>query len=82
MNLSDWIGFTGVAILLIAFLLNLLKRLSTDSPPYILMNMIGAGLACVASIMINYIPFIILEAAWTLVSVVTLIRIISSKKTI
>jgi hypothetical protein len=81
MNLSDWIGFTGVTILLIAFLLNLLKKISANSLTYILMNISGAGLACLASVMINYIPFIILEAAWTLVSVVTLIRTIAGKKT-
>ena len=81
MNLSDWIGFAGVTILLIAFLLNLLKKISANSLLYIIMNMGGAGLACLASVMINYIPFIILEGAWTLVSAVTLIRVLVSKKT-
>ena len=81
MNLSDWIGFSGVTILLIAFLLNLLNKISANSLAYVVMNMVGAGLACAASVMINYIPFIILEGAWTLVSVITLVRIILSKKT-
>ena len=81
MNLSDWIGFTGVTTLLIAYLLNLLKKISANNLLYIIMNIVGAGLACLASVMINYIPFIILEGAWTLVSVVTLIRAISGKKT-
>lgn len=80
MNLSDWIGFTGVTILLIAFLLNLLKKVTANSLFYIAMNIVGAGLACLASVMINYIPFIILEGAWTLVSVVSLVRAISGKK--
>jgi hypothetical protein len=80
MNLSDWIGFTGVTILLIAFLLNLLKKLSANSLGYIIMNVVGAGLACLASVMINYIPFIILEGAWTLVSVITLAKVISGKE--
>ena len=74
MNLSDWIGFTGVAILLLAFLLNLLKKIQANSLPYILMNIIGAGLSCLASWMIHYIPFVILEAAWTVVSIFALIR--------
>ena len=72
-NLSDWIGFTGVAILLLAFLLNLLKKIASNSLPYILMNVIGAGLACVASWLINYMPFVVLEATWTAVSVFALI---------
>ena len=73
LNLNDWIGFTGVAILLLAFLLNLLKKISSNSLSYILMNIIGAGLACLASWLIHYIPFVILEGVWTLVSVLALV---------
>jgi len=80
MNLSDWIGFIGVSILLLAFLLNLLKIISQDSHTYILLNLFGAGLACIASILIEYVPFIILEGAWTLVSLMSWIRLILSRK--
>jgi hypothetical protein len=80
MDFADWIGFIGVSILLLAFLLNLLKKISQDSHTYILLNLIGAGLACIASILIEYIPFILLEGAWTFVSLMSLIRLISSKK--
>ncbi len=73
-NLNDCIGFTGVAILLLAFLLNLLKKITSNSLPYIVMNIIGAGLACLASCLIGYIPFVILEATWTIVSVIALIN--------
>lgn len=71
--LSDWIGFIGVAILLIAFLLNLFNKIDRNSPAYIIMNITGAALACLASWMIAYIPFVILEATWTAVSVIALI---------
>jgi hypothetical protein len=71
-NINDIIGFIGVFILLIAFLLNLAGRLSQKSIGYILLNIIGAGLACLASVLINYIPFIILEGTWTLVSLIAL----------
>jgi hypothetical protein len=73
MNINDLIGFTGVAILLLAFLLNLLKKITSNSLPYIIMNIIGAGLACLASWLIGYIPFVILEAVWMAVSVFALI---------
>jgi len=79
MNFADWIGFIGVSILLLAFLLSLSKKISQDSHPYILLNIMGAGLACIASVLIDYIPFIILESAWTLVSLVSWIRLIRSK---
>lgn len=79
MNLSDWIGFIGVSILLFAFFLNLSNKLQKDSLSYITMNIIGAGIACFASIMINYIPFVVLEGCWTIVSVYALINILRKK---
>lgn len=79
LNLNDWIGFTGVTILLLAFLLNLAKKISSNSLSYILMNMIGAGLACLASWLINYIPFVILEGSWTMVSLIALFNYVRKK---
>jgi hypothetical protein len=73
-SLADIIGSVGVFILLLAFVLNLLNKISRESISYILMNVIGAGLACYASYLINYIPFIILEAVWTLVSLIALLN--------
>ena len=74
MTTDDIIGFTGVFFLLVAFLLNLLGRLSQKSPGYIVLNILGAGLACLASVLIEYLPFIILEGTWTLVSVFALVN--------
>lgn len=74
MTLADSIGFVGVTILLIAFFLNLKSIISKDSPSYLLLNIIGAGLACFASILISYLPFIILEGCWTIVSAIGLLN--------
>jgi hypothetical protein len=79
MKLSDWIGFIGVSILLIAFFLNLSNKLHKDSLSYITMNIIGAGIACFASVMINYLPFVVLEGCWTIVSVYALINVLKKK---
>ena len=73
-SIADLIGSAGVFILLLAFVLNLLNKISRDSLIYILMNIIGAALACYASYLINYIPFIILEGVWTVVSLIALVR--------
>jgi hypothetical protein len=75
MTAADWIGSIGVSILLVAFLLNLLKKIAQDSLSYVVMNLIGALLAGLASWMINYTPFIILEAVWVLVSMMSLVSI-------
>jgi hypothetical protein len=34
MTVADWIGSIGVSILLVAFLLNLLKKIAQDSVSY------------------------------------------------
>ena len=73
----DWI--IGVTILLVAFFLNLRNVIEKDSLAYILMNLVGAAIACAASILLNYIPFIILEGCWTLVSLYGLITYLKTK---
>ncbi len=81
MTITDWIGFFGVTILLVAFFLNLIGKITTKSFTYILLNFVGAGIACLASVMLNYLPFIILEGAWTLVSFFSLMKLALTKKT-
>ncbi len=81
MTTTDIIGFVGVAILLIAYFLNLNNKLEKDSLLYLLLNCIGAGLACLASVLMNYLPFIILEGCWTLVSAFGIIKLITRNPT-
>lgn len=68
MSMTDWIGFIGVTILLIAYFLNLNNKLKKESLIYLFLNFTGAGIACFASVLLQYLPFIILEGCWTLVS--------------
>ncbi|MBG6111367.1 hypothetical protein IWX84_002251 [Flavobacterium sp. CG_9.10] len=68
MSVTDWIGFIGVTILLVAYFLNLNDTIKKESLIYLFLNFIGAGIACFASVLLNYLPFIILEGSWTLVS--------------
>ncbi|OQP67204.1 hypothetical protein A3860_02250 [Niastella vici] len=74
LTINDWIGFIGVFGMLLAYLMNLFGKISKDSLIYILLNMFGGGLSCMASWLINYLPFVVLEGTWTLVSLVALIR--------
>ncbi len=76
MNFSEALGSFGVSILLIAFVLNLLKIIRTDSLIYGLLNFAGAGIACIASYLIPYFPFVILEGVWTVLSVVAIVKIL------
>ena len=38
------------------------------------MNAAGAGLACWASYLLGFFPFVVLEGIWSLVAVVALVR--------
>jgi len=80
LSVNDYIGFAGVFILLIAFLFNLTGKWGKDGLPYILLNVLGAGLACFASYLIHYLPFVILEGTWTLVSAAALIKYLSNSR--
>ncbi|MEJ7766552.1 MAG: hypothetical protein WKF89_01985 [Chitinophagaceae bacterium] len=72
MTPTDFIGFIGISILLIAYFLHLTNYINKDSFSYLFMNFIGAGTACYASVLLDYLPFVILEASWTLVSAIGL----------
>lgn len=74
MNSTDWIGFIGVFQILLAFILNVTGKLNKRSLAYILLNLIGAAMACLASVLMNYLPFIILEGVWSMVSILALIN--------
>jgi hypothetical protein len=43
------------------------------------LNFSGAGIACFASFLIDYIPFIILEGAWSAISFVALTKNLTTK---
>jgi hypothetical protein len=77
MNYHDFIGSLGVGLILLAYFLNTFSFIPKEGNYFFVMNIAGAALACYASILINYVPFIVLEAIWTLVSVAGLIRLIS-----
>lgn len=74
MNNIDWIGFIGILQILLAYILNVIGKIKSDDLAFILLNLVGASMACLASILMEYFPFIILEGVWTIVSLVSLIK--------
>jgi hypothetical protein len=71
---ADAVGSVGVALLLLAFFLNVFGWLARDATAYQLMNLAGAALAGWASWMIGYLPFVVLEATWAAVALAALVR--------
>ena len=74
MNAVDWIGFIGVFQILLAYMLNVMGKVSHKDLSFILLNLIGAAMACLSSILLNYVPFIILEGVWTFISLISLLK--------
>jgi hypothetical protein len=74
MTTNDWIGSIGVGLILIAYFCSTLNWMSSHSRGYFLLNVAGAGMACFASYLISYWPFVVLEGTWTLVSLVGLMK--------
>lgn len=74
MSAGEITGTIGVTLLLVAFALNLMNRLSAQSATYLLLNIVGAGMACLSSYLIRFWPFVILEGVWTISSLAILLR--------
>jgi hypothetical protein len=74
MNYNDIIGTIGVGLILLAYFLNTFSYLPKEGKLFFSMNIIGAGLACYASTLIHYVPFIVLEGVWCLVSVAGFVK--------
>ena len=72
MTTNELVGSLGVLLLLLAFVLNATGRLTATSRRYHAMNAIGAALACAASWMIDFVPFVVLEGSWCLAALVAL----------
>ncbi len=80
MNVTDWLGTIGVLQILLAYFLNVIGKVSSKSLAFILLNLIGASMACFASVLLKYWPFIVLEGVWALVSLYLSINYLSKPK--
>ena len=76
-SVSELIGTVGVSLLLVAFFLNLFGLIGRRTFKYLLLNLVGAAMACSASLLIEFFPFVILEGTWTVVAIIGLIRVLS-----
>ena len=74
MDYHTAIGSLGVTLLLISFVLLQLKKVSANSLPYALLNFIGAALSAWSSYLIDFLPFVILESTWAIVSLTMLLN--------
>ncbi len=64
----------GVSLILLAFLGSSFNKISQASLAYWLLNLVGGILATVGAALMESIPFVVLEAVWTVASVVGLVK--------
>jgi hypothetical protein len=81
MNYNEIVGTIGVGLILIAYYLNTAGIIIKNGKLFYVMNIVGAALACYASWLIAFMPFVVLEGAWTLVSIYGLMKTIKIKMT-
>lgn len=74
MEFANVINTAGVSLILLAFLLLNIRKISATDNIYHILNLVGAGLACYGAILIEAIPFVVLEAIWAVVALYGLIR--------
>lgn len=74
MSAGELVGTIGVSLLLVAFALNIAKKISSTSKTYLWLNIVGALLAGISSYLIQFWPFVILEGVWTISSLVILLK--------
>ena len=70
----DLIGFTGVLLIIVAYLLLQLNKLPSSSPIYSLMNAVGALLIIISLLFDFNLSAFVVEAFWFLISLLGLTR--------
>jgi hypothetical protein len=79
-HLFDLVGFIGVLLIVVAYLLLQLDKLPSSSPRYSLMNAGGALLIIISLIFAFNLSAFIVEAFWFLISLLGLWRSLVYRK--
>lgn len=66
--LTTIIGIIGASLVLLAFIMNQIKKWKNDDLIYDLVNFLGAGILIVYGFLIKGYPFVILNTVWALFS--------------
>lgn len=75
----ELIGVIGAGLILLAFTMNQLRRWSTESLVYDVVNSVGSLLLVIYAVLLNSIPFLILNLVWFVVSAKDVVKSILKK---
>lgn len=74
MTTNDIIGSIGVGITLLAYFLSVFSLIQKEGALFFWMNILGSGIACFASVLIEFWPFVVLEGSWVIISIIGLVK--------
>jgi hypothetical protein len=74
MDMLSLMGIIGTGIILVSFLLNQSGKWSTESRSYDVANALGSLILVVYAVMLDSIPFTVLNGVWFVVSFRDVIR--------
>lgn len=80
MTWFDLIGFVGVLLIIVAYLLLQLEKLPSSSPIYSLMNALGALLIIISLVFDFNLSAFVVETFWFLISLLGLTRSLLSNR--
>ncbi len=70
--MAEVISSAGVTLLLVAYWAERRDRISERS--YLVVNFVGATLAAIGSLLIPFVPFVVLESSWAAITLRDLLR--------
>ncbi len=79
-RMPDAIGLLGVVLLLIAYYLLSVNKMSADSLAYQLYNLIGAVLILISLFFHWNLSSVVIEIAWIIISLIGICRILKEQK--
>jgi hypothetical protein len=80
MDMAQFIGWTGVVVYIAAYALLSLGWIKADRVNYHLLNVIGGVCLVIVSYTLSDMPNLFVNLAWIFIAVVSIVRILSTKK--
>ena len=80
MELYEFIGWIGVFSFILAYILLIMNRLSSDRETYHILNALGGICLVVNAIALNDIPNLIVNIVWMAIALFATYKIATSKK--
>jgi hypothetical protein len=71
---------TGAVLILAGFAANQAGWLATRALPYLVLNVVGAGILAVVALLDRDWGFLLLEGVWAVVSLVSLIQVTRARR--